>query len=101
MSRIAHIFFDVHMSYAHTTLTKMIGEKTKLETGETAIFIAKNWKAVKLLTADNTILYHRNNKLGINPETIKHLPNCVEGGKLNYQKALETVLTKRFGAIKK
>lgn len=102
MSSIAHLFFEVHMAYSHDTLRSMVLKKSKqgLADGETAIFINRKWTAVKLLTKNNTILYHRDMKNGINPETIRHLPSCVEGGELNYAKALATVLTSKFGKPK-
>lgn len=98
---IGHIFFEIHMHLSHDGLGAVLKKQTGSYApakGETAIFINKAWTAVKLMTADGTLLYKRVNR-GINPETIRLLPSCVEGTELNYAKALRTVIERRFKRV--
>lgn len=98
MSRIAHLFFDTHMAFQHHGLGKLLekesGERLP-RSGETAIFINKKWTALKMLTHDGTLLYLKREK-GINPETIKYLPSCVQGKELDYKWALDKAVREQF-----
>jgi len=98
VSRIAHLFTEVHMGFAHKGLGAILATATKgepLGIGETAIFINRPLTGLKMLTADGTLLYIRRPK-GINLGAVKYLPHCVEGKTLNYTKALEAELTRRL-----
>lgn len=103
--KLAHIFFNIDMRNGHDGLATILKKKAGVDVlphGETAIFINNSWSALKLMTSGDILLhlkrpYHK----PINPETIKYLPNCVEGGELNYTRALETVLSKKFKATVK
>jgi len=94
MARIAYLFFDVSMSNGHTGLGAML----KDDLGEDyAIFINKRWTALKMLTPDNVILHlKRPDNQPINPDTVAHLPNCVNGRELDYAKALKTVIETKY-----
>ncbi len=94
MSSIAHVFFETDMRNGHDGLTKRLG-KIILKPGETAIFINRKWTALKLLTPEYVVL-HLRPKHGLNPAAIKYLPACIEGKELNYQRALESAIHKRF-----
>lgn len=97
MSRIAHLFFDINMSSQHDGLNAILDKAVgsdELPVGDVALFINKKWTKLKILTADNTLIYLRRDE-GINPETIRHIPNCIEGKDLNYGKALETAVKQR------
>ncbi len=58
--------------------------------------------AMKMLTPANVLLHYkaRMRNMPINPQAIKHLPDCVKGGTLDYTAALSNVIhnqfTKRF-----
>lgn len=100
--KLAHLFFEVNMSNSHNGLSAILKKQTKVKApaaGECAIFINRAWTAVKLLTADGTIL-HQKPKHGVNPKTLPYLPQCVEGKELNYQRALEIVLRKSYEIAK-
>jgi hypothetical protein len=93
--KIAHIFYDVNMSNAFNGLKKILNQE--LSETECAIFINKKWNALKLLTSQNTLLYHRDpHNRAIMPESIQYLPYCINGTELNYHKALEATLRKKF-----
>ena len=92
--RLAYFFENIHMSNGHDGLSEHLRKnKKRLKQGDCAIFINSRWTAVKLLTADQKFVIHYRHDDGvIARETIKHLPNCVEGKSLNYPKALEKAL---------
>ena len=93
--KLAYLFMDVSMSNGHKGLGAML--RKKLSKGETAVFVNKKWSALKLLTSDGFVLHKKQpDNRPIVPETIKYLPYCVEGGKLNYTKALTTVMQRDF-----
>lgn len=101
MSRVLHLFLDVHMGAAHDTLKKILKKEAPngLSGSETALFVSRDWCACKLLTADNVILYLRRPKSApINPKAIRLLPNCVDGGELRYEKALGVVIRDEWQA---
>jgi hypothetical protein len=86
------------MSLAHNGLGELLRKKSKAlvpKNGDVAIFINTRWTAVKMLTANGTILYVRR-QTGINPRTIKYLPSCVYGQELNYKRALELAILEQF-----
>lgn len=101
--KIVYFFDQVHMAYQHNGLGLILKKATKNMVppeGGVAIFVNKTWTGLKMLTSDGTLLYLRRpaNK-PINPETIKHLPYCVQGPELDYAKALDTVIRKKFEAL--
>jgi len=104
MSTIAHVFFGTHLGQNHVGLGALLAKKTKSPLpadGETAIFINKAFTGVKMLTATGALLYVRREKEGINPETIKYLPSCVEGPALNYKKALESAVKDQMARLRR
>lgn len=96
--KIGYLFFDTHMSASHKTLRARI--KKDLLENECAIFVNKKWSAVKMLTSANTILYHRRpNNERLEPETIKFLPNCVNGSNLDYDAALKSAILSKYKKV--
>lgn len=96
MSGIINVFFDVSMSNGHNGLKKMLRGKGH---GGFSVFINRQWMAMKLITPDQqTVMHYKSpsRKQPINPDTIKHLPYCVGGGKLDYAKALDAAVRKRL-----
>ncbi len=79
-------------------MAEILGDEFILKPGEYAVFINRSWTALKMLTPNREVLLHlrRPGHKPINPETIRHLPNCIEGPELNYKKALGKVITDRF-----
>ncbi len=97
--KLMHLFFDVSMTNSHNGLTRiLLKDKKSIKEGEYAVFINKNWMGMKMLTPNNTILYYKSKsaKTPINPQTIKYLPSCVNGGELNYSAALRVVIENQF-----
>lgn len=98
MSDIINIFLDADLRCGHRGLREVIVSKGKNGNGY-SVFINKSWMGLKMLTPDNqTLLYYKapNARQPIDPETIKHLPYCVGGGKLDYSRALSATIKKRF-----
>lgn len=95
--KLVHVFFDVSMSNGHAGLTNIMKNKL-LGDGEFAVFINRNWMAMKMLTPGHTLLHYKSpsTKMPINPGTIKYLPSCVNGGTLNYNEALKTVVEQKY-----
>lgn len=88
MSKLINVFFNVSMSNGHPGLYKMA--KSDAETGY-CVFVNKQWTALKMITPANVLLHYKTKSVShrINMETIKYLPGCVNGGELDYTKALE------------
>jgi hypothetical protein len=94
--KIAHIYFEIPMYYSHSGLKKILKKKV-LEDHECAIFINKAWTGLKMLTPENVILYlRRPPNAPIEPDSIKYLPNCVNGTNLNYDAALRAAIQTKF-----
>lgn len=95
--KLIDIHLNTSMSLGHPGLYKKAGKSVA---DGYVVFINRNWTAMKMLTPGNVLLHYKSpdpRRRPINPETIKYLPHCVEGGDLNYSKALEAVITKEFG----
>lgn len=95
-----HVFFDIHMRLGHDGLRALLLQEKKgeLKDGETALFINHSWTALKMLTASDVILHlKRPDHKPINPEAIHYLPNCVQGGTLDYTKALSETIRRKLG----
>lgn len=92
--KLAYFFENIHMSNGHDGLSEyMRKQRKRLRQGDCAIFINSKWTAVKLLTFDERFVIHYRHDTGvIARETIRHIPNCLEGKSLNYPKALERAL---------
>ncbi len=101
--RLQHIFFDVHMANGHAGLvTIMKKEKKKLRKNDCATFINTTFDTVKILVGDGQFLVHYKHPSGkIAPETIKDLPNFINGGELQYTKALRKVIYEKLPQKKK
>ena len=92
---IAYLHFDVPMYFGHTGLTAML--KKPLMTKECAIFINKDWTALKLLTAQDIVIHlRRPRNKPINPNSIKFIPLCVNGNALDYPKALKAAIKEQI-----
>lgn len=96
--KLAHIFFDVNMSKGHKGLGEILkSNKKKISDDTSVIFINKRWTALKMLTSSNVILHLKTPKSGrIDPNTIKYLPHCVDGGEIDYSKALKAALDRDY-----
>jgi hypothetical protein len=95
MSKLLNVYFNTSMSLGHKRLYAMAG---KSASQGYSVFINRPWTALKMITPSNTILYFRteDKKQPINFETIRHLPNCVNGGELNYQRALDIAVKDQY-----
>jgi hypothetical protein len=62
------------------------------------VFVNKDWTAMKMITPQNFLLHYKatDRRRPINMDTIKYLPSCVQGGELNYNKALESAVTEQM-----
>jgi hypothetical protein len=92
--RLIHIYTEVHMACGHEALSKLC--KKKMKSGDVAAFINTAWTAVKLLVSNEFLIHYKHPRGQIAPETIKELPNFIEGKKLNYNKALEKVINEHL-----
>lgn len=93
---VAHIFYDINMNFSHQSLLEIFSEATNkdlLQPGEAAIFVNTAWTAVKILAADDVLLYHRDNE-GLSVDAIKNLPRYFGGSQLQLTKTLESRLEK-------
>jgi hypothetical protein len=89
--RLAHIFFDCHMANGHAGLESIMGNK-KLKPGDCAIFVNTAWDTVKIFVDGNFIAHYKHPTGTIAPETLRHLPNYLQGGEIQYSKALKKVI---------
>jgi len=99
-TRLLHIFYDVTMSNGHSGLSELCKRKVSLDNmkpGDMIIFINSSWTAMKALTGSKNVLMHHKMESGhINPDTLIHLPEFVNGGKLDYQGANRVAITQRY-----
>jgi hypothetical protein len=94
-NRIIEVFFETNMRNGHDGLARIL--KRKLSKGEYAVFINRNWTALKMLTSEDTLLHlRRPSNKPINPKTIPYLPACVNGSRLQYDRALRVVIEKEY-----
>lgn len=97
--KVAHIFYDIHMSYSHTSLGELLAKRLKKDQpddGEIVLFIASNWQACKILAHGNSFLYHRSTDGELTLAAISDLPIAFGGAKLAFTKALATALLSKF-----
>ena len=95
--RLAHLLFDTHLGNGHTGLDSILKKKRlKLKEGDCAIFINTAFTAVKIFV-DGVFVAHYKHPTGrIAPETIRHLPNYLNGSQIEYKRALEQVINKQL-----
>lgn len=95
--KIMHVFTDVSMSNGFPGLTKFLSkQKKELGDGEFALFINSDFTACKIMTNKELLLHHkRPRNRPIDPDTLPLLPRYINGGKLEYGKALEQVIRTR------
>lgn len=100
---VTEVFFDVNMSNGHSGLTDILKQaKVKLGKNRCAVFINTSKTALKMLTPDNVLLHLRQpSNRPIEMEAIKHLPYCVGGNELSYNKALESALLSKLNRAKR
>lgn len=100
MARLMHIVFDTHMGNGHAGLAALAGKKINVENlgkGECVVFINRAQTALKMFASGGQLLLHYKSRHGaIDADVIRHLPNHVDGGTLNYGAALKASLKKRL-----
>ncbi len=95
--KIAYIYLNAHMSNGHSGLKKML--KKPLKKNEVAIFVNSAFDTVKLLVGDQFVAHYKHQGR-IDPATIRHLPNYLNGGSIDYTKALERTIDNYFESRK-
>lgn len=102
MSKVVRCFLDTNMCYQHDSLNKIARKGgmtlSSLEPGEYVVFINKALNKIKLFANNNVFAYCRLDKgRRIDLKVISEIPSVFESTKtLNYDQALEAMLTKRF-----
>lgn len=95
-----NIYFDTRMSLGHKGLREIAKDKYDRDF---CVFINKSFSALKMSTPSNTVLHYkaRSTRQPINIETIKYLPACVNGGELDYNRALEQAVKEQYAKWQK
>ena len=95
--KLAHIFFDVHMANGHAGLEAILkSEKKRIKKDDCVIFVNTKFDTVKILV-DGAFLAHYKHPTGsIAPETLRHLPNYLNGGQIEYTRALRKVIYEKL-----
>ena len=96
---IAHVFYDINMSFSHPGLRALLQKKLKKsdpDEGEIFLFINKAHTACKLLAPGNSFIYHRTEESTLSIEDIKSLPVRFGGHPLRFTKELATALLNKF-----
>jgi len=100
-NRLLHIFFGINLGNGHNGLSKIVGQRklAAMKTGDCILFINRAQTALKMFSGTGDLLLHYKvpRHLGrLNPTTIRHLPNYVNGGTINYKGALKKALTEQL-----
>ena len=93
--RLAHIFFDVNLKNGHMGLTLLL-KKKRLQQGDVAIFVNRRMNAVKIYVNNSYLVYYKHPSGTIEPATLRHLPNYLNGPTLEYKKALTKVIEEKL-----
>jgi len=101
MARLVHIFFDTNLGNGHAGLGKLASKKKirlhALKNGDCVLFLNRAQTALKMFASNGDMIIHYKAPWGrLEPETLRHLPNFVEGGTLNYRGALKDALTRKL-----
>lgn len=84
--KFAQVYFDVNMSRGHVGLKALLTKP--LKKGEAAVFINRVCDTVKILVGSEFVAHYKHPKGRIEMRTIKYLPQYLEGGEVQYTKAL-------------
>lgn len=102
-NKVLHVIPEVSMIYGHKGLSEAaakarLGIKPEeLKQGEFIMFINKAFTAVKLLAANEVLIYYRHPKRHrLNYEALRLIPNFFDGRSLNYPKALRALIDKKY-----
>lgn len=82
------------MSNGHTGLKKLL--KKPLKKNDVAIFVNTKFDSVKLLVDGKFVAHYKHETGRIDPATLRHLPNYLNGSEIQYNKALEKTINEHF-----
>lgn len=98
---LVSVFPNTDLRSGHFGLRKLSLKFKKnpeiLEKGQFLLFINRAQSAFKMYASNNTLVHYKSPRGRIDIRTIEHLPECFNGGQINYDKALATVLEKTLG----
>lgn len=98
--RIIRYFPDTDLRNGHDGLTGLAKKNginvNRLDVGEFVVFVNKSKTSIKMFAPPNVIAYYKSTNGKINPAVIQHLPNCFDGGSIDYDKAILKVVKKEF-----
>ncbi len=101
MNSLISVFPNADLRSGHAGLRKVALKSKKdpaaLEPGQLLLFINRAQSAIKMFAANNIIIHYKSPRGYIDFQTIKYLPACLEGGELNYNKALAKVFQDTLG----
>jgi len=101
MARLVHVFFDTNLGNGHDGLSRIASKKkvklNALKSGDCVLFLNRAQNALKMFASSGSMILHYKSPWGrLEPDTLRHLPNFVQGGDLNYRGALKDALTRRL-----
>lgn len=99
MNKIISVFPNSDLRSSHKGLS-ILAVKAKrknsneLLNGEFHLFLNRSQSMFKMLAANNVLVHYKSPRGRVDIQTIQYLPECFNGGKLDYDKALKAVLEK-------
>ncbi len=98
--QVLHVFYDIPMGMGFDRANLILQSKAKrdaLAHGEFAVFVAKNWKACKILCPSGVMVYWRSpSGLSLSPEVIRQIPTVLGGARLKFGGNTETKLINEY-----
>lgn len=98
--RVIRYFPESDMRNGHDGLAKIASKAginmQTINNGEFVIFVNRRKTHIKMFASSNVIAHYKSMNGKIDPAIIQHLPNCFEGGVIDYDKAITRVLKKEF-----
>lgn len=106
MNKVLHVIPQTSMVNGHAGLLEVVKQSKlkvnpeELKPGEFIIFINTPFNAVKLLAANNVLIYYKHPKGHmLNYEALRLVPTFFDGQQLNYPAALKSIIKKKYPEI--
>lgn len=99
-NKIISVFPNTDLRCSHDGLTSIALKSNRnpedLNNGSFYLFLNRKQSMFKMMAANNTLIHHKAKSGRVDIHAIEYLPSCFNAGKLDYDKALETVLKNRL-----
>lgn len=97
-NEVIRVYPDSDLRSGHDGLRKSLRKDGRdpetLDNGQFYLFINRRQSAFKMFAANNTLVHYKSPRGRVDLRTIQFIPQCMSGGKLNFNKALTLMLDK-------